>query len=195
VVWVFIFSIGCKSNSVDKMAFQSALNQYYGSRQDCLWPAPVKFPAQADTSNDEQTKGFDALTDASLLTRTTAEKKRFIIPSKQVNNYDLSEQGRASWTPDASQPGYGNFCYGHPGVTSIDNYTAADDTGTRYSVTYHVGPGTLPGWANSAEMKTAFPKLAQEASGPQMATANLVKSADGWQVQNVQASAATNPAP
>ncbi|HEY1985961.1 MAG TPA: hypothetical protein VGG85_11150 [Terracidiphilus sp.] len=186
IVGSIAFSVGCKKNAVDQMAFKSALNNYYSSRQDCLWTAPVKFPAQADASNDEQTKGFDALTDAGMLTRKAEEKKRFLIGSKQVTDYDLSDQGRASWTADASQPGYGNFCYGHPEVTSIDGYTPADDTQTRYNVTYHVGSSNLPPWANSAEMKTAYPKLAAAASGQQVATANLTKSNDGWLVQNVQ---------
>jgi hypothetical protein len=30
-------------------------------------------------------------------------------------------KGRTSWTPDSSQPGYGNFCYGNIEVTSIDD--------------------------------------------------------------------------
>jgi len=79
-----------------------------------LWGTAIKFPVQADTSNDEQTKGFDALTDAGLLTRTPGEKSRFLIGSKQVNNYDLSDKGRSDWTPDQTQPGYGNFCFGAP---------------------------------------------------------------------------------
>ena len=70
---------GCKKNTVDKGAFKSALNNYLSSKQECVWSAPVKFPAQADASNDEQTKGFDALTDAGLLTRKAVEKKRFLV--------------------------------------------------------------------------------------------------------------------
>lgn len=191
-------AVGCKTNTVDKGAFKSALNSYYSTKPACLWPAPVKFPAQADTSNDEQTKGYDALTDAGLLTRKAEEKKRFLIGSKQVNDYDLSDQGRSNWTADATQPGYGNFCYGHPEVTSIDGYTPADDNATRYSVTYHLGTSSLPAWANSAEVKTAFPKLASETSGQQIATASLTKSNDGWQVQSVQSAtpgASSNPMP
>lgn len=196
MTWVLVLGIGCKKNSVDKTAFKSALDTYYGGRQDCLWPAPVKFPAQADTSNDEQTRGFDALTDAGLLTRKPEEKKRFLIGSKAVNDYDLSDQGRTSWTPDTTQPGYGNFCYGHPEVTSIDGYTPLDDTETRYNVTYHVGAANVPAWANSAEVKTAFPKAYAETSGQQMATASLVKTANSWQVQTVQAGPApSNPMP
>ena len=183
---VLLFSAGCKKNAVDSTAFKSALNSYYANQQECLWTAPVKFPQQADTEKDEDTKTYDALTDAGLLTRTPEEKKRFLIGSKQVNDYDLSDQGRSSWTADPSQPGYGNFCFGHPQVNTIDNFTAADDTGTRYNVTYHYGPANLPAWAKSAEMKTAFPKLAVEDSGRQAATATLLKVENGWQVQNVQ---------
>ena len=191
VVGGVMLAAGCKKNTVDKMAFKSALNNYYSGRQDCLWSASIKFPVQADTSNDEQTKSFDALTDAGLLTRKAEEKKRFLIGSKQVNDYDLSDQGRSAWTADASQPGYGNFCFGHPEVTSIDGYTPADDTETRYTVSYHYGDTHLPTWATSAEMKTAFPKLAAQTSDTQTATATLIKSNESWQVQNVQS---TNPA-
>ena len=34
------------------------------------------------------------------------EKKRFLIGSKQVNDYDVSYKCRTAWTVDASQPGY-----------------------------------------------------------------------------------------
>jgi hypothetical protein len=177
---------GCRSNSVDKGAFKSAINDYYRGRQVCVWSSPVKFPAQADTSNDEQTKGFDALTDAGLLTRTSAEKKRFLIGSKQVNNYDLSDKGRSTWTPDPSQPGYGNFCFGQREVTTIDGFAPPDTNATQYAVSYHYAVTGVPDWANSAEMKTAFPSLAAATSGQQTATATLVKSDNGWQVSNVQ---------
>src|ERR1035437_7477427 len=159
-----VLGVGCKKNTVDKGAFKSALNSYYSARQECLWTAPIKFPAQADTSNDEQTKGYDALTDAGLLTRKSAEKKRFLIGSKRVNDYDLSDKGRATWTADQTQPGYGNFCYGHAELTAIDGFTPADDNATQYNVTYHYAADSLPGWADSTEMKTAFPKLASERS-------------------------------
>lgn len=178
--------VGCRKNVVDKDAFRSAINNYYSSRQACLWTAPLKFPAQADTSNDEQTKGFDALTDAGFLVRTSAEKKRFLVGSKQVNDYDLSDKGRTTWTADPTQPGYGNFCYGHPAVTSIDNYTPADTAdATQYTVNYHYSVSP-PDWANTAEMKTAFPRVASASSGQQTGTASLTKSNDGWLVQSVQ---------
>jgi hypothetical protein len=188
-----MLSAGCKKNAVDKAAFKSSLNNYLASKQQCLWDAPVKMPAQADASKDEQTKGFDALTDAGLLTRKAVEKKRFLIGSKQANDYDLSDQGRASWTADTTQPGYGNFCYGHPEVATVDSYTPEADNATQYTVAYRYQVSGLPGWANSAEMQTAFPKL-NGASAPQTGSATLVKSNDGWLVQNAQPGAAA-PAP
>jgi len=177
---------GCHSNTVDQSAFKSAINNYYSGKQECVWTSPVKFPAQADTSNDEQTKGFDALTDAGLLTRKTAEKSRFLIGSKQVNDYDLSDKGRSTWTADQTQPGYGNFCFGHLEVSAINGYTPPDADSARYSVTYHYGVSGIPDWASSTEMKSAFPKIASDTSQQRTATANLVKSNNGWAIENVQ---------
>ena len=73
--------------------------------------SPRSSPSTRPTSDDAKTEGYDTLTQEGLLTRTTAEKKVLIVASKQVNNYDLSEKGRTPWTPDSTQPGYGNFCY------------------------------------------------------------------------------------
>jgi hypothetical protein len=194
VALVLGLAAGCKKNEVDKGAFKSALNDYLKGQQECLWASPQKFPAQADTSNDEQTKGYDALVDAGLLTRSSAEKKRFLIGSKQVNNYDISDKGRSTWTADQTQPGYGNFCFGHAEVVSVDSYSPADPDAAQYTVNYRFGVTSLPGWANTTEMKTAYPKIVQEGSGADTASATLVKSSNGWQVSNVQPVPATAPA-
>jgi hypothetical protein len=179
-------SVGCKKSTIDKAEFKSALNSYYKGRQECLWASPRKFPAQADTSNDEQTRGYDALVDAGLLTRSSAEKKRFLVGSKQVNNYDLSDKGRSTWTADQTQPGYGNFCFGHAEVISVDSYVPADPDAPQYTVNYRYGVASLPDWANTTEMRTAFPSIIQQSSGAQTGSATLVKNNNGWQVSNVQ---------
>lgn len=179
-------SVGCKKETLNKDDFKSAINDYYKSQNDCLWATPQKFPAQADTSNDDQTRGYDALVDAGLLARSSAEKKRFLVGSKQVNDYDLSDKGRSTWTADQSQPGYGNFCFGHPEVVSVDSYTPADPDAAQYTVAYRYGVKNLPDWANTTEIKTAYPKIAREASGAQTATATLVKGSNGWTASNVQ---------
>jgi hypothetical protein len=191
---LLLLSAGCRKNAVDTGAFKSAIDTYYSSRPVCLWPSPVKFPAQADTNNQEQTKSWDALTDAGLLQRSSAQKSRFLIGSKQVNEYDLSDKGRSDWTADPAQPGYGNFCVGRPEVSNIDSYNPPNDNGaTQYSVTYSYGVSHLPDWANSAEMQSAFPKLGTLSGNQQTATATLNKSDNGWQVADVNPPAGQPP--
>ena len=151
------FSQVVTSRTIPRRIIQSAINDYYKAHPACIWQDTKKFPVQAATSDDAKTEGYDALTDAGLLTRTTGEKKVFIIASKQVNNYDLSPQGRSAWTPDTSQPGYGNFCYGHRAVDSIDSFTTGvNGSGLKTAeVNYHYsfadvpGLGKIPGGANS----------------------------------------------
>lgn len=173
----------CKKGTIDKAEFKSAINNYLAKRHDCVWPQPVKMPAEADPSKDERTRDFDTLTDAGLLTRAPEEKKRFLIGSKPVNLYDLSDRGHASWTPDPTQPGYGNFCFGHFNVTSVDNFTPNDPSNpTEYTVNYHYEVEGVPSWANTAESRLTFPKIAADTS-IQAATVTVSKDSNGgWVV-------------
>jgi hypothetical protein len=118
-----------------------------------------------------------------LLTRTTAEKKVLIIASKMVNNYDLSDKGRTSWTPDSSQPGYGNFCYGNREVTSIDNSTlGTNGAGAKtVEISYHCQIGNVASWANSQEMKTAYPSIFSALSSSPSDQATLMMTGDRWE--------------
>ena len=180
-----VLMAGCNSkNEPDPAKYKAAINDYYSTRQECVWSTPTKFPAQADASKDEQTKGFDALTDAGLLMRTAEEKKRFLIGSKQVNNYDVSEKGRAVWTVDPSQPGYGNFCFGHRQVVSIGTFTASTDSNGVNSATvnYQYEIANPPAWAQAPETKTAFPNVQAALTSPQSATAKVVQTQSGWKV-------------
>ncbi len=175
---------GCNKQDNSKVNFESAINNYYKAQPACLWQESKKFPVQAATSDDAKTEGYDALTDANLLTRTTAEKKVFIVASKQVNNYDLSAQGRSAWTADSTQPGYGNFCYGHRAVDSIDNFTTGvNGTGMKTAeVNYHYSLADVPGWAKTEEMKTAFPSLNGALAQSQPGQDSLVMNGANWQV-------------
>ena len=83
------WATGCKKQ-VDQAEFKSAINQSFAGRHVCVWSEPIKLPVQADTSSDDKTRDYDALTDAGLFIRGSAEKKRFLVGSKQVNDYDLS---------------------------------------------------------------------------------------------------------
>ncbi len=173
---------GCKKQ-IDTSEFKSAINNSYAGHHECVWPEPTKLPAEADTSKDDKTREYDALTDAGLLFRKTDEKKRFLIGSKQVNEYDLSDKGHAAWTPDPNQPGYGNFCFGHFNVTAIDSAVPNDASNpTQYTVTYRYEVEGIPGWASTPETMRTFPKIAADTS-IQTAKATLVKGSNGgWAV-------------
>ena len=181
---VTLLFAGCNKKDDSKANYQTAINDYYKAHPACLWQETKKFPVQAATSDDAKTEGFDALTDAGLLTRTTGEKKVFIIASKQVNNYDLSDQGRSAWTPDTAQPGYGNFCYGHRSVDSIDTFTAGvNGSGLQTAqVNYHYDIADVPGWAKSQEVKTAFPSVSASLAQSQTGQDSLVMNGTAWQV-------------
>jgi hypothetical protein len=172
----------CNKNADVKPNFESAINSYYQAHPSCLWPAAQQFPVQLGHS-DPKVAQYDALVDQGLLTRSTSEKKIVII-SKQQNNYDVSDKGRASWTTDPSQPGYGNFCYGHRKVSSIDSYTPTDSQpGATTTVQYHYTFSDAPDWARAAETQTAYPQLQENLSAtPKAASANLTNTSNGWQV-------------
>lgn len=178
---------GCHSKvAVDNSTFKTALDTYYSARPVCLFSDAVKFPAQADANNEKQTEGFDALTDAGMLTRTSAEKQRILAGSKQGNGYDLSPRGRTTWTAEPTQPGYGNFCFGAPQVTAVSNYTPLDSSGDAYTVSYQYSV-ELPSWVRTDAMMTAFPSI-DRMSAPRTATANLARRDNGWEVQDMSAS-------
>lgn len=172
----------CKKTADVTPNYSAAIDTYYAAHPACIWSAPQQFPVQVAHSDESKTRQFDALVDQGLLTRTSAEKK-IIIVSKQMNNYDVSEKGRSAWTADPSQPGYGNFCYGHRKVTSIDSNTPTNDQpGATTTVAYHYTFDGVPEWAKAAETQTAFPAVQTALAGPKTATATLTNTTQGWQL-------------
>ncbi len=173
---------GCKKTADVKPNFTSAIDTYYAAYPACLWKHEVQFPVQADASDTTKTSSYDALYDQGLLTRTSAEKKELLVLSKRVTNYDLSDKGRAAWKADTQQPGYGNFCYGTPKVTSIDANTPTNgQVGATTTVNYHAAVSGAPGWATAAETQNAFPGV-QASLQPSPAVATLTDTSNGWQV-------------
>jgi hypothetical protein len=183
----------CNKNAPTTPNYGDAINAFYQAHPACLWRDEKKFPVQAATSDDAKTQGYDALVDQGLLTRTVSEK-RVIIISKRENNYDLSDKGRSAWTADPNQPGYGNFCYGHRKVSSIDGNTpTSDQLGATVTVNYHYILAGVPDWANAAETQTAFPSL-HAVTTPQAGTATLTNTTQGWQVSSAPHDDSANPA-
>jgi hypothetical protein len=182
-----LLAVGCNKKADDSLNFTNALNTYYSAHPACLWSDTIKFPVQADTSDTSKTSGYDALVDQGLLVRTTAEKRKFIIASKQVNNYDLSDKGRSAWTADVNQPGFGNFCYGYRKVSGIDSSTPASSTvGATTQVTYHSSLADTPAWASAPETQNAYPQLRADLAGSEPGQATLTNTNNGWQVSSVK---------
>ncbi len=173
---------GCKKTGDNTSNYKTAINNYLGTNQSCLWSSPHKFPDQVDTNSDK-TAGYDSLYNQGLLVRTTAEKKKLLgLASKQVTNYDLSDKGKSSWTASKTDPSSGNFCYGHREVASIDNVTATgDQPGSTASVAYHYTFSSVPAWAKDGGLQSAFPNVQRNLAGG-TSTANLKDTSNGWVV-------------
>jgi hypothetical protein len=181
---LFAFATGCKKQ-VDHAEFLSAINKSFAGRHECIWPEPIKLPAKVDPSKDEKIRVFEALADAGLFLRGSEEKGGFLVGSKRVNTYNLSDKGHSSWTPDANQPGYGNFCFGHFNATTIEKATPdSSANSTKYTVNYRYEVLGVPDWVRTPESMRAFPKLAADTS-IQSATASLIKGTNGsWAVES-----------
>lgn len=173
---------GCKKTTDNSANYKSAINAWYSAHPACLWSHSQMFPTQVAASNQDQNAPFAALVDQGLLTRSSAEKK-IVIVSKREIDYDLSDQGRKDWTADPSQPGYGNFCYGHRSVSSIQSSTPNNgQPGDTSTVTYQYSFSGAPDWAKSAEIQNAFPQVKADLSGNGTASATLTDTTNGWQV-------------
>ena len=176
-----LLAAGCDKKGDNTRVFTDTINIYYMAHWSCIWPESKRFPVQEETSDTAKTMGYDALVDQGLLVRTTAEKKKFIIGSKQVNNYDLTEKGRGAWSPDPNQPGAGNFCYGHRTIGTFDNATPTTDAvGATTQVTYHYFFSDVPAWASAAETQTAFPQITADMAGVRIGQATLTNTGRGW---------------
>ena len=175
----------CNKKADNTSNYKTAINTFYRAQPVCLWSSPKKFPVQAGTSDTDKTSDYDALVDQGLLTRTTAEKKVFLIASKEVNNYDISDKGRGAWTADPQLPGFGNFCYGHRTVSSIDSATDNNgQVGASTNVTYNYIVSDVPSWASATETQNAYPQLKTDLTGPQTAQATLSDTSNGWVLTN-----------
>lgn len=174
---------GCKKTTDNSANYKSAINAWYSAHPACLWAQSQMFPTQVAASNSNQNAPFAALVDQGLLTRSTSEKKVIII-SKEEINYDLSDKGRSAWTADRSQPGYGNFCYGHRSVQSILSSTPNDaQPGATTTVSFQYNFSGAPDWAQAAETQNAFPQVKADLSGNGTASATLTDTTNGWQIQ------------
>ena len=142
----------CTSNmSPSNKNITSALNLYYADHNDCLYPGGLRVPYEvtAKEATTARAKGLDALTAAGLLERT--EEKDI-----HVKRYSL--------TPYAKSRANASFCYGHREVTGIDSITAPTVVNGQRTIqaVYQYKLMDVPGWAQSDQMRAAFPALRQD---------------------------------
>ncbi len=162
----------CSSNQkASNRNFTLGLNEYYAAHDDCLYRSALRFPYEVSVSEQggARAKEMDALTAAGLLQRT--EEK-----SIHVRRYSL--------TPYAMARANARFCYGHRQVTAIDSFTPpAAVNGQRTSqVVYEYKMMDVPGWAQSEQMRAAFPALAKTTASQTQDKAQMVLTAAGWRV-------------
>jgi hypothetical protein len=166
-----MIAAGCSPDTKPTNAkFQAALNTYYESHNECLFPTGRKFPYEVSPGTDEkqERKRMDAMTDAGLLKREDA-------PAMHVAEYTLTPLG------ERVAP---RFCYGHRAVKSIDAFTppAQRNGFVESDVNYHYTMMDVPVWAKTDKMEAAFPGMATSISGNAADQMTLATVGAGWQV-------------
>jgi hypothetical protein len=163
---------------------KTAINSYYDQYPECLWQNPIQLPQQHDKDDAVKVQPFDALVDQGLMSRTPVEKTKLLVLKTAANSYDLTDKGRSNWTPDPTQPGYGNFCYAHRRVKDVvSNTPAGTQPGATTTVNYTWTLGDVKDWARAPETQNAFPHIATALNAVNSAQTTLVLTTDGWKVQ------------
>lgn len=175
----------CNDEPPDPNApFKAAINAYWRVHPLCLWTQAVKMPTNEFSNTTERSAEYEALVGVGLLQRTQSQKK---TPAgmKQINDYDLTDQGRESWVPVKTSKGYGDLCYGHRSVDTVDSATEteakwnASMPATTIVVFHYLLKDQAP-WATNPALQTAFPAMAAVLNGPHADTATLLKTSSGW---------------
>lgn len=164
---ILVAAAGCNSKTAATPAnFTETLNAFYLEHPDCLFVDAPRFPYE--THDPAMTKQMDALVSVDLL---TAERE----PAIHASSYTPTAAG------GRAQP---RFCYGHRVIASIDRSTppAVADGFEETRVAYHYTMKDIPAWADTPQMKAAFPAMAAAISGNATASATLAKTMSGWQV-------------
>jgi hypothetical protein len=169
---LMVMLAGCNGfKDANAKNFTGALNAYYGSHDDCLFPSGLRFPYEASTTSaekDPNMKGLDALEAAGLM-------KSLEDRDIHVKRYELTTYGQR--VPP-------RFCYGHRVVTSIDGFTPPTAVNGQQTtqVSYHYKMMDVPGWADSDQMRKAFPAFAKATSPDAQDHTTLALYQNGWHV-------------
>jgi hypothetical protein len=157
---------GCHSKSAPTAEnFIQGLNKHFLDHPDCLL-SNVQFPFE--TTDRKQTAQMDSLVKSQLLDKT-------VEVSIHISRYTVTTIG-TRYAP--------RFCYGHRVVNTIEHFTppALANGFKETQVTYTYSMQEVPVWAKSADVRAAFPAMAQVTSGNATGVATLAQTPVGWQV-------------
>ena len=79
---LFACATGCKKQ-VDHAVFLSAINKSFVGRHECVWPEPIKLPAQADPSKDNRIRDFEALAERYHVELPICEEVHKVVIGEQ----------------------------------------------------------------------------------------------------------------
>jgi hypothetical protein len=170
-VCTMLLAAGCSSASkpTDEN-FTKALNAYYQSHSDCLFPQGRRFPYEvAPGAGAKEGKAqMDALTNAGMF-------KRLEDLDLHVDSYSLTPIGQR-YAP--------RFCYGHREVSGIVSHTPPGPRNgfTETDVTYRYTMAEVPVWAQTESIQAVFPEMKNELSGNATDQLTLATAGVDWQV-------------
>ncbi|MEB5699409.1 hypothetical protein MXM31_25150 [Klebsiella aerogenes] len=167
--------------------FKEAAQQYL----DTVYPVcyiKANFPYKTDgISFNNMPEVLHAMSEKGLLTEKELSRKHIDASwgikahDIVVNSYDLTEEGRKYYKPNAAKnmrgENIGGFCFGKATVTEVSNFTEPSDAMgqkiSRVSFSYKVSD--IPEWAKAPEILTADRHLKNDVDSAK----------DGMKVTNV----------
>lgn len=148
-------------------------------------------------SEDNDLMRAEALVKAGLLTQTTKREQAMNAASHKpvqstvfaIHLFNLTKAGKATQKEKHINGVLGvttqkyTFCYAHPQVDSIVNYSKFDVGGQQFvQVKYSYQLADVADWAKQPEIKSAYPDIkALLDNSDKTAELLLVKTNDGWQ--------------
>ncbi len=154
------------------------------------------FPMTIQYGQGHDIKQLLAMVKIGLLSKKELQKLSQYAPP--IYEYDLTEEGRKHYTPDAEKKGYddkmiGGFCFGKAKVTSIEFTEKSEDSATSNkkvksaNITYLYSVSEFPEWAKNEEVKSSNPILKYDMDSektPVKGVMNLVLTNKGWEIWN-----------
>lgn len=187
---------GCNDpKKASESNFKAAAQQYL----DTVYPTcyfRANFPFKTDGYSFNNTSEIlHAMAEKGLLTEKELSRKHFEASwgtkahDVVVSSYDLTDEGKKYYKPDASKnmrgENMGGFCFGKASVSEVINFTEPSDAmGQKISrVSFSYTVSDIPGWAKSPEITSLDRQLKKDVdseSEPLKVTNAFLLTNKGW---------------